>query len=331
MPFNQSILLASRPRGEASLENFSLVEGPVREPGAGQVLVRHHFLSLDPYMRGRMNEARSYAAAQALGEVMIGGTVGEVIASHNPRFKAGDKVVGMGGWQNYALSDGQDLHKIGGNLPLSVYLGPVGMPGVTAWYGLKKIVVPKAGETIVVTAASGAVGSVVGQLAKMAGARVVGVAGGAAKCTYVVQELGFDACVDHRSGDFQAEFNRATAGGINGVFENVGGEALSMSLRRLNPFARIAICGLVASGYDGTPTPVKDISNMLTMRAAMRGFIVSEHIEIWPQALAELAALVASGKLKYRESIVDGLAAAPKAFLGLLKGENFGKMLVRVE
>ena len=330
MPVNQAIILASRPKGAAGLENFSLVENPVPEPQAGQVLVRHLFLSLDPYMRGRMNEGRSYAAAQALGEVMIGGTVGEVIASENPRFKIGDKVAGMGGWQTFALSDGRDLHRLDKSVPLSAYLGPVGMPGVTAWYGLKKIIAPKPGETLVVTAASGAVGSVVGQLAKIAGARVVGVAGGAAKCAYVVQELGFDACVDHRAPDFQAEFNCATAGGINGLFENVGGEVLGMSLRRLNPFARIAICGLVASGYDGTPTPVKDISNMLTMRARMQGFIVTEHLAIWPQALAELSALVASGRITYRESIVDGLAAAPAAFLGLLRGENFGKMLVRL-
>ena len=330
MPVNQIILLASRPSPKAGPENFRLVEAPVPKPGAGQVLVRHHFLSLDPYMRGRMNDSRSYAAAQPLGEVMIGGTAGEVEASNNPRFKPGDLVVGMGGWQLYSLSDGRDIRKVGGEVPLSAWLGPVGMPGVTAWYGLNQIIQPKKGETVVVSAATGAVGSVVGQLARLAGAKAVGIAGGPEKCAYAVQELGFDACIDHRAPDFAAAFKAALPNGIDGVFENVGGLPLDLSLRRLNPFARLAICGMVASGYDGTPTPVSDISNILTMRAKMQGFIVSEHMDVWPQALGELAGLVASGSLKFRESVVDGLASAPAAFFGMLRGENFGKTLVRV-
>ena len=330
MPVNQIIVLASRPSPKAGPENFKLVEAKVPEPGAGQVLVRHRFLSLDPYMRGRMNDSRSYSAAQPLGEVMIGGTAGEVIASNNPRFAAGDLVVGLGGWQLYSLSDGRDIRKVGGEVALSAYLGPVGMPGVTAWYGLNKIIEPKKGETIVLSAATGAVGSVVGQLARRAGAKAVGIAGGPEKCAFAVQELGFDACVDHRGPDFAAAFRQALPNGIDGLFENVGGLPLDLSLRRLNPFARIAVCGMVASGYDGTPTPVSDISSILTMRAKMQGFIVSEHMDVWPQALGELAGLVSSGALKYRETIVDGLAAAPAAFFGMLRGENFGKMLVRV-
>ena len=331
MSSNQMIVLASRPVGTAGPENFRLTETPMPEPKPGEVLVRHLYLSLDPYMRGRMNASRSYAAAQNLDEVMIGGTVGQVIASHNPRFKTGDHVVGMGGWQQFAVSDGRDLHKVdGGLVPLSAYLGPVGMPGVTAWYGLNKIIAPKPGETVLVSAATGAVGSVVGQLAQLAGAKAVGIAGGPDKCAYAVKELGFEACIDHRAPDFADAFKKALPKGIDGVFENVGGQPLDLALRRLNPFARLAICGMVASGYDGTPTPFSDISNILTMRAMMQGFIVSEHIDIWPQALAELAGHVAAGRIKYRESVVEGLAQAPAAFFGLLRGENFGKMLVKL-
>ncbi|MBV1702072.1 MAG: NADP-dependent oxidoreductase [Hyphomicrobiales bacterium] len=328
---NQRIVLASRPTGAAGPENFRLENVTLGEPGEGQVLVRHHYLSLDPYMRGRMNDSRSYAAAQKLDDVMIGGTVGEVIASHNPRFAKGDYVVGMGGWQNFALSDGKDLQKIStSGLPIQAYLGPVGMPGVTAWYGLNKIIAPKAGETVLVSAATGAVGSVVGQLARLAGARAVGIAGGPAKCQYAVSQLGYDACVDHRAPDFADALKRALPSGIDGLFENVGGLPLQLAFRRLNPFARIAVCGLVASRYDGTASAIPDISPILTMRVKMEGFIVSEHLDIWPQALGELAAHIGAGRIKYRETIAQGLEAAPAAFFGMLKGENFGKQLVKL-
>jgi len=335
---NKQILLASRPQGEASTANFRLVESPVpTELGDGQVLVRHHYLSLDPYMRGRMNDGKSYAQPQPLDTVMIGGTVGEVIQSRNPKFNPGDQVVGMGGWQQYSLVDAAQagmLRKVDTtHIPLSAYLGAVGMPGVTAWYGLVKICQPKAGETVAVSAASGAVGSVVGQLAKARGCRVVGVAGGAEKCGYVVDELGFDACVDYKAHPDPKAFYQAlkevTPNGVDGYFENVGGTILDAMVARMNAFGRIAVCGMI-SGYDGQPIPLTYPQLILQSRLRVEGFIVSEHMEVWPEALKELGGLVASGKLKYRESVAPGIEAAPEAFLGLLKGRNFGKQLVKV-
>ena len=326
----QRIVLASRPKGEVSADDFRLETLAVPELKEGEVLVRNHYLSLDPYMRMRMEETKSYAAPQAIGETMIGGTAGEVVASKNPRFATGDKVVGMLGWAEMGVSDGVMLRKLDTtHIPLSAYLGAVGMPGMTAWYGLTQIMQPKAGETIVVSAASGAVGSVVGQLAKLRGCRVVGIAGGAEKCAYVVDELGFDACVDYKAGNLQADLAAATPDGIDAVFENVGGEVFDASLARMNPFGRIALCGMIA-GYDGEPLPIKNTRVLLTMRLSMRGFIVSEHMDLWPEGLKELGMLVATGKLKFRESIAPNLAAAPEAFLGLLKGKNFGKQLVKL-
>jgi NADPH-dependent curcumin reductase CurA len=326
----QQIVLASRPQGHVSPDNFRLEQAPVPAIADGQVLVRNHFLSLDPYMRMRMEDVKSYAAPQALNAVMVGGTVGEVVESKNPKFEAGDKVVGMLGWAEMGVSDGAGLRKVDDSrIPLSAYLGAVGMPGMTAWYGLTQIMQPKAGETIVVSAASGAVGSVVGQLAKERGCRAVGIAGGPEKCAYVVNELGFDACVDYKAGKLEADLAAATPNGVDAIFENVGGEVFDAAVARMNPFGRIALCGLIA-GYEGQPMVLKNLRNFLTMRLSMRGFIVSEHPELWPQGLAELGALVASGKLKFRESVAQGLAAAPDAFIGLLKGRNFGKQLVKL-
>ncbi len=338
---NHQILLASRPQGEATVDNFKLVEVPVpsaEQLAEGQVLVRHHYLSLDPYMRGRMNDSKSYAEPQPLDTVMIGGTVGEVVASKHARFAAGDKVLGMGGWQEYAVVDasakGAMLHKVDTtHIPLSAYLGSVGMPGVTGWYGLVKIINPKAGETVVVSAASGAVGSVVGQLAKARGCRVVGVAGGAHKCRYVVDELGFDACVDYKAypdpRDFYKALKEATPQGIDGYFENVGGMILDAVLLRMNAFGRIAMCGMIA-GYNGAPMPMQNPALILVNRLKVEGFIVSEHPEVWPDATKELGTMVATGKMKFRESVAQGIASAPEAFLGLLKGQNFGKQLVKL-
>ena len=334
---NQQIHLVSRPSGEAMAENFKLVEAPMPEPAEGQVLIRHHFLSLDPYMRGRMNDAKSYAQPQPLGQTMQGGTAGEVVASKHSRYAVGDTVVAFGGWQQYSLADGNQpgtLRKVDtAQVPLSAYLGAVGMPGVTAWYGLMKICQPKPGQTIVVSAASGAVGSVVGQLAKTRGCRAVGIAGGVDKCRYVVEELGFDACVDYKAhADSKALYQalkQATPDGVDGCFENVGGTVLDTTLLRMNAFGRIALCGMI-SGYDGAPIPLQQPQLLLQSRLTIEGFIVSEHMEVWPEALEELGTLVAAGKLKYRESIAQGLAAAPEAFLGLLKGRNFGKQLVKL-
>ena len=334
---NQQIHLVSRPQGEPSADNFRLVEVPVPELSDGQVLVKNHYMSLDPYMRGRMNDGKSYAMPQPLNQVMGGGAVGEVVASMNPAFAVGDKVLGMGGWQQYLLVDaGQRgvIQKVDTtHVPLQAYLGAVGMPGVTAWYGLVKIINPQAGETVVVSAASGAVGSAVGQLAKARGARAVGIAGGADKCAYVVDELGFDACIDYKAlPDYKAlsqALKEACPKGIDGHFENVGGQILDAVMQRANAFSRVAMCGMI-SGYNGQPIPMAAPQLILVNRMKIEGFIVSEHMEHWPAALAELGQGVASGKLKYRETVAQGLAAAPEAFMGLLKGKNFGKQLVKL-
>jgi NADPH-dependent curcumin reductase CurA len=326
----RQFVLASRPQGELDRSNFRIetVQAPALKEG--EVLVRNHYLSLDPYMRMRMEDVKSYAAPQALDTVMVGGTAGEVVESRNPKFSVGDKVVGYLGWAEMGVSDGTGLNQVDTtHIPLSAYLGAVGMPGMTAWYGLTQIMQPKPGETIVVSAASGAVGSVVGQLAKQRGCRAVGIAGGPEKCAYVVNELGFDACIDYKAGNLEADLAAATPDGIDAVFENVGGAIFDACLARMNPFGRIALCGLIA-GYDGEPMVLKNVRNFLTMRLTMRGFIVSEHLDLWPQGLKELGTLVAGGKLKFRESVAQGLPAAPEAFIGLLKGRNFGKQLVKL-
>ena len=309
MTQNQQILLDNRPQGEAVESNFRLVRTEVPALRDGEVLVRHHYLSLDPYMRGRMNDSKSYAASQPLGEVMIGGTVGEVVESRNPKFAAGDQVVGMGGWQEYSVVDGNApgmLRKVDTtHVPLSHYLGAVGMPGVTAYYGLVKIIAPKAGETVVVSAATGAVGSAFAALAKARGCRVVGIAGGPEKCRYATEELGFDACIDYReNADVKAmarALKEACPDGIDGYFENVGGYILDAVLLRTNAFARVAVCGMIA-GYDGQPLPLQNPALILINRLKVEGFIVSEHMEVWPDALKELGTLVATGKLRPRPS-----------------------------
>lgn len=327
---NRQWLLASRPKGPVDPSNFRLVEAEAPAPRDGQVLVKVLYLSLDPYMRARMDEARSYAPSQKLDEVMIGGTVGEVVESRNPRWPQGQIVVGTGGWQEYFVSDGGGLLPVDARtLSPSVYLGAVGMPGITAWYGLGRIGRPKAGETVVVSAAAGAVGSVVGQLAKLAGCRAVGVAGGPAKCQHAVKELGLDACLDYRAADFREAFRAATPDGIDVVFENVGGAILDASLSRMNAFGRVALCGLIA-GYDGQDIGIRNARSILVNRLTVQGFIVSDHMDLWPQAMKELGALVFQGKLRYRETVAQGIESAPRAFIGLLRGENLGKQLVRM-
>ncbi len=337
MTINQQIVLASRPTGVASVDNFRLEASPLPAVPDGHVLVRHHFLSLDPYMRMRMNDTKSYAAPQAIGAVMLGGTVGEVVESRSEKFAIGDKVAGSGGWQDYGLVDVRQpgtLRKLDVTaVPLSAYLGAVGMPGITAWYGLTQIIAPKAGETIVVSAASGAVGTVLGQLAKARGCRAVGLAGGPEKCAFVVDELGFDACVDYKAhadaASLRAALKFACPNGIDGNFENVGGAILNAVLGQMNAFGRMAMCGMI-SGYDGASVALEQPALILTQRLKLQGFIVSEHLQFWPQARDELSAMVVSGKLKYHETIAQGIASAPQAFLGMLKGQNFGKQLVKL-
>lgn len=337
MPVNHCIVLNQRPEGAASVANFKLVQAHTPELQSGQVLVRHQYLSLDPYMRGRMNEGKSYATPQALGQVMIGATIGVVEASRHPDFAPGQEVLGMGGWQLYSVVDGDErgmLRKIDARrIPISAYLGAVGMPGVTAWHGLNNILQPKAGQTVVVSAASGAVGSVVGVLARLRGCRVVGIAGGPAKCQYVVDGLGLDACIDHKAhadlAALSAALKQACPDGVDAYFDNVGGSILDAVMLRTNAFGRIAVCGRIAS-YDGPELPMRYPSLILVNRLMVQGFIVSDHLPQWPQALQELAELVASGQLPLRESVAQGLEAAPAAFIGLLKGDNFGKQLVRL-
>lgn len=337
MPQNKQVLLDNRPEGEATAANFKLITTETPPLQDGQVLVQHHFLSLDPYMRGRMNAGKSYAQPQPLGEVMQGGTVGEVVESKNARYQPGDKVVGFGGWQQYSVVNADQpgaLRKVDTtHVPLSHYLGAVGMPGVTAWYGLVKIIAPKAGDTVAISAATGAVGSAFAALAKARGCRVVGIAGGPDKCAYAVNELGYDACIDYKvhadAASLAKALKDACPNGIDGYFENVGGMVLDAVLLRMNAFGRIALCGMIA-GYDGAPLPLTYPALILVNRLKIEGFIVSEHMEVWPEALAELGQLVGSGKLRPRESVAQGIESAPEAFIGLLKGRNFGKQLVKL-
>jgi len=330
------IVLASRPVGEPKSSDFRLEEYPVPQPGSGEVLLRTKWLSLDPYMRGRMSDAPSYAKPVGIGEVMEGGTVSEVVASNNDRFARGDIVLGHTGWQTHALSNGAGLRKLDPKLaPVSTALGVLGMPGMTAYSGLLEIGRPQPDETVVVAAASGAVGSVVGQIAKIKGARAVGIAGGPDKCRYVKDELGFDDCVDHRAPDFAARLKAACPKGIDVYFENVGGAVFDAVLPLLNAFARIPVCGLIAQ-YNATELPPGPnrlpllMRNVLTKRLLVRGFIVTDFAARFEDFIRDGSLWVREGRVKYREDIVEGLESAPATFIGLLKGRNFGKQLVRV-
>jgi hypothetical protein len=327
---NKQVLLANRPQGAVTEENFRIVEAPLAKPAAGEVLVKNEWLSLDPYMRGRMNDAKSYVPPVPLGEVMIGQTVGEVIESQDARFKPGDKVLTQLGWQLYGVAKSGELTPIDvKRAPASYYLGVLGMPGITAWFGLSEIGQPKAGETVVVSAASGAVGSVVGQLAKIKGCRAVGIAGGKAKCDYVVQELGFDACVDYKAGNLLDDLRNACPKGVDVDFENVGGEVLDTVLRLMNRFSRIVVCGLIAEYSE--PYGYKAFRSVLVNRIKMQGMIVFDWKDRYGEALEALVRYHAEGKLKYRESVIHGIDNAPKGLIALLKGENFGKQLVKLD
>ena len=328
---NKQVLLANRPQGAVTPDDFRIVEAPIAAPGPGEVLVKNEWLSLDPYMRGRMNDVKSYAPSVQLGAVMVGQTVGEVVESRDERYKPGDKVLAPLGWQLYGTAKASDLTKLDvSRVPPSYYLGVLGMPGITAWFGLFEIGKPKAGETVVVSAATGAVGSVAGQLAKIEGCRVVGIAGGKAKCDYAVQELGYDACVDYKAGDLRRGLGEACPRGVDVVFENVGGEILDTTLTLMNMYSRVIVCGLIAEYNRPGPYGYRNLRAVLVNRIRMQGMIVFDWKERYGEALAGLAGRLAEGKLKYRESIVGGIDNAPAALIALLKGENFGKQLVRL-
>ena len=329
---NLQVVLASRPTGPVTERNFRFVESPITPPREGEVLVRNLYLSLDPYMRMRMNEGKSYAPPVGIGEVMVGSTIGEVVESKDAQFTRGDKVGARGGWQRFATVQADALRKIDTRgAPLSTALGVAGMPGVTAWYGLLRIGAPKPGETLVVSAASGAVGSVVGQIARLKGCRAVGIAGGNVKCDYVVNELGFDACVDYKSESFETRLRDATPDGIDIYFENVGGRVLDAVLPLLNAYARIPFCGYVSEYDDAVSFGVRNLRSLLVNRVRLQGFIISEHLEIWEEALADLTGWLLGGKLRYRETLAEGLKSAPSAFIGMLKGANLGKQIVRLD
>jgi NADPH-dependent curcumin reductase CurA len=327
---NRQIVLKSRPEGAPNLDNFELVQSPVPEPADGEVVMRTRFMSLDPYMRSRMSAAKSYAKPVDVGAPMVAGTVSEITASRHPGFAAGDIVLGYGGWQDYARSNGSGLRKLDpAAAPVTTALGVLGMPGMTAYAGLLEIGHPKPGETVVVAAASGAVGAVVGQMAKIKGCRAIGIAGGPDKCRYVVEELGFDACIDHRAADFTRQLEAACPAGIDVYFENVGGAVQQAVWPLLNDFARIPVCGLI-SQYNLPPMPGPDMASVLRKRLTVRGFIVSDFAAKQADFLRDVGEWIRSGRLKYREDVVEGLENAPAAFLGLLQGKNFGKLLVKV-
>ena len=334
---NQRVLLASRPQGLPRPENFQIVQEALPVPGTGQLLLEILYLSLDPYMRGRMDDARSYAKPVAIGEVMEGGTVARVLASQHPDFAVGEIVLSHSGWQRYALSDGENLRKLEpAAAPPSTALGVLGMPGFTAWAGLREIGRPKPGETVVVAAASGAVGSVVGQIARIQGARAVGIAGGAEKCAFVHDALGFDAVIDHQAPDFAARLADACPQGIDVYFENVGGKVWDAVFPLLNDFARVPVCGLISQynalpqaepGHDRLALVMRDV---LKKSLSLRGFIQREFADLRPVFLREAQQWIANGQLRYREDIVEGLENAPAAFINLLQGRNFGKLLVKL-
>lgn len=327
----RSVVLKRRPHGEPTPDDFSIQEDAIPTPGPNEVITRTLWLSIDPYMRGRLREEQTYAVAIQIGEVMTGETVGEVVASTNPDFVPGEIVVGARGWQTHSVSQGAQLHKIvKGAAPLSAYLGVLGMPGATAYAGITEICKPKPGETVVVSAASGAVGSVAGQLAKRAGARVVGIAGGSEKCLWVQDSLGFDDCVDHRSLDLRRELQAACPNGIDCYFENVGGAVQAAVFDQLNAFARVAMCGMVSQYNEKTMPPGPNLGFVIGKRILIQGFIVSDRLERITEWRTMAEPLVANGNLIYREDVIDGLENAPDALIGILSGRNFGKLLIRV-
>ncbi len=330
---NRQILLAARPAGTPKATDFALEEGPIPEAGPGQILIRNIYMSVDPYMRGRMSDRKSYAPSFQVGRPMDGRAIGQVVASQHPGFAAGDYVASMHGWREYAVSNGEGVSRIDrAKAPLSAFLGVLGMPGFTGWYGLKEIGKPKSGETLVVSGAAGAVGSLTAQMGKILGCRVVGTAGTEGKCAYLAEDLGLDAAINYRkAGDLPDALRRACPGGIDIYFENVGGAMLDAVLRLLNPFARIPLCGMISQYNFDPPEPgPRYLFSLIGNRALMQGFIVSDHFNRYAEFVAEVGPWVKAGRIKYQETIVEGIENAPRAFIGLFSGDNLGKMLVKL-
>lgn len=328
---SQQILLKSRPEGKPKTTDFALVETPMTEPGENEVLTRTIYLSLDPYMRGRMNAGKSYAPSLELNSVMVGSTVSQVVQSHHPQFSEGDFVLGYDGWQTYGVSKGETLRKLDpAQAPISYALGILGMPGMTAYFALLDIGQPKSGETVVVSAAAGAVGSVVGQIAKIKGCRAVGIAGGEEKCNFVVKELGFDACIDRKTQEIESALQTNCPEGIDIYFDNTAGTILEAVLQHINLGARIPLVGLISQYNAVDKTAGPDLMPLLVHRALIKGFLVGDYLPRQSEFLQEVSQWVQSGKLKYKEDVVSGLENAPNAFMGLLQGKNFGKLIVQV-
>lgn len=331
MRHNLQVLLAGRPNGELCAEDFLIVENDLPPIPPGFFLVQNKYLSLDPFIRGRMDDKKSYAKPMAMGEVMAGYAVGEIVVSINELFKKGDRVIGNFGWQRFAISNGHDVRKIiDHSLPLSLYLGVMGMPGITGYVGLLDIGKPRTDETVVVTSASGAVGSVVGQIAKIKGCRSVGIAGGPIKCDYVTSYLGFDACIDYKAGNLMDDLKMACPNGIDVCFENVGGFIFDSILFHINPFARIALCGLISQYNLNKTYRMKSMASLLINRASLQGFIISDHKDRWDAAINDLSRWVREGRIKYYESMVSGLENAPSAFIDFLSGKSLGKVIIKL-
>jgi NADPH-dependent curcumin reductase len=328
---NTQVLFRSRPEGFPSESNFEIVQSEVPGIGEGQVLRKTIYLSVDPYMRGRMSTARSYAEPAKLGEPMVGSTISEVIESKNPRYQSGDYVLGLDGWQAYATSDGKGLRKLDPEqAPITTAVGVLGMPGLTAYVGLLDIGRPKEGETVVVSAAAGAVGSLAGQIAKIKGCRVIGTAGSDEKCTHVVKDFGFDACINYKTEDLKEALKAACPNGIDIYFDNVGGDVLEAVLKRINVHARIPLIGLISQYCDAKPRPGPNLGSVLANRALIQGMIIFDHTDRMPEFLPVMSQWIREGKIRYREDIVQGLENAPRAFIGLLQGENIGKRIIQV-
>lgn len=327
---NHQIILANYPEQKVQAHHFQLVSGPLGKPAANEVLIQNQWLSVDPYMKGRINSAKSYAKNVAIGDLITGEVIGKVLESKSKRFKEGDLVIGMMGWQTHALMlDEKINHLPSGDIPATCFLGVAGMPGITAWLGIHKICKPRPGETLLVSAATGAVGSVVGQIAKRLGCRVIGIAGSAKKCEYAKISLGFDECISHHDSNLGDTLSKVAPNGIDCLFESVGGSVFDSVVPHLNPFARIALCGLVSEDDFSQMHPVH-LRGFLNKRLHLQAFIAFDYLSEWESIQTELISLILDKSLQYTESVSQGIGSAPDAFIGMLNGHNLGKQLVKL-